>query len=47
MEQNKKLKISQFENLPIELKVDGSVLPKDVFIQLNGKSIKMEKKSAN
>ncbi|MBK6340793.1 MAG: DUF4175 domain-containing protein [Bacteroidetes bacterium] len=45
--QNKKLKISQFENLPIELKVDGSVLPKDVFIQLNGKSIKMEKKSAN
>lgn len=41
--QNKKLKIPQFENLEVKVKVDGKALPKEVFIQTEGREYRMTK----
>lgn len=43
---NKKLKVNQFDNLEIKVKIEGKALPKEVYVEMEGKSFKMEKKSA-
>jgi plastocyanin len=40
---NKSLKAIQYENIDIQLKINGKTLPKDVFIIYNNEKIKMEK----
>ncbi|MCB0507007.1 MAG: DUF4175 domain-containing protein [Bacteroidetes bacterium] len=45
--ENKKLKVLQYEDLDIKLKIEGKTLPNEVNINENGKQYKMEKIAAN
>lgn len=44
---NSELKAVQFENFPLEVSVDGDVLPDNLFIKVDGYSYRMNKKSAS